>query len=193
MKPPRPRDARERAGIGSDRSTAGASDGAARLRATCGALLEDERWLAFVLLLPTVVLLGLFIAYPFVEGVLLSVTNTQRRRAGRLRRARRTSSRSGTTASSATRSRTPSSTRSSRRSSSWRSACGWRCCSTGTSRARRSCAPSSCCRSSSRPCCRPSPGSGCSTRPSASSTGCCSSSGFITHAHQLARRSRPRA
>ena len=32
-------------------------------------LLEDERWLALVLLLPTVVLLGLFIAYPFVEGV----------------------------------------------------------------------------------------------------------------------------
>jgi multiple sugar transport system permease protein len=40
-------------------------------------LLEDERWLAFVLLLPTVVLLGLFIAYPFVKGVLLSVTDTK--------------------------------------------------------------------------------------------------------------------
>jgi multiple sugar transport system permease protein len=40
-------------------------------------LLEDERWLAVVLLLPTVVLLGLFIAYPFVEGVLLSVTDTR--------------------------------------------------------------------------------------------------------------------
>src|ERR671933_1002090 len=39
--------------------------------------LEDERWLAFLLLLPTVVLLGLFIAYPFVNGVLLSVTNTR--------------------------------------------------------------------------------------------------------------------
>ncbi len=39
-------------------------------------LLEDERWLAAVLLLPTVILLGLFIAYPFVEGVLLSVTDT---------------------------------------------------------------------------------------------------------------------
>jgi len=38
-------------------------------------LLEDERWLAVVLLLPTVILLGLFIAYPFVEGVLLSVTD----------------------------------------------------------------------------------------------------------------------
>jgi len=40
-------------------------------------LLEDERWLAAVLLLPTVVLLGLFIAYPFAEGVLLSVTNAR--------------------------------------------------------------------------------------------------------------------
>ena len=40
-------------------------------------LLEDERWLAAALLLPTVVLLGLFIAYPFVEGVLLSVTDTK--------------------------------------------------------------------------------------------------------------------
>jgi multiple sugar transport system permease protein len=40
-------------------------------------LLEDERWLAAVLLLPTVVLLGLFIAYPFVEGVLLSVTDAR--------------------------------------------------------------------------------------------------------------------
>ena len=37
-------------------------------------LLEDERWLAVALLLPTVVLLGLFIAYPFVKGVELSVT-----------------------------------------------------------------------------------------------------------------------
>jgi multiple sugar transport system permease protein len=40
-------------------------------------LLEDERWLAFVLLLPTTVLLGLFIAYPFVKGVLLSVTDAK--------------------------------------------------------------------------------------------------------------------
>jgi multiple sugar transport system permease protein len=40
-------------------------------------LLEDERWLAAVLLLPTVILLGLFIAYPFVEGVLLAVTDTR--------------------------------------------------------------------------------------------------------------------
>jgi multiple sugar transport system permease protein len=40
-------------------------------------LLEDERWLAAVLLLPTVVLLGLFIAYPFAKGVLLSVTDAK--------------------------------------------------------------------------------------------------------------------
>jgi multiple sugar transport system permease protein len=40
-------------------------------------MLEDERWLALVLLLPTLVLLGLFIAYPFVKGVELSVTDTK--------------------------------------------------------------------------------------------------------------------
>jgi multiple sugar transport system permease protein len=38
-------------------------------------LLEDQRWLAAVLLAPTIILLGLFIAYPFVKGVELSVTN----------------------------------------------------------------------------------------------------------------------
>src|SRR5215212_2814166 len=37
--------------------------------------LEDERWLAMALLFPTALLLGLFIAYPFIEGVLLSLTN----------------------------------------------------------------------------------------------------------------------
>jgi multiple sugar transport system permease protein len=40
-------------------------------------LLEDERWLAIVLLLPTVVLLGMFIAYPFFKGIELSVTDTK--------------------------------------------------------------------------------------------------------------------
>ncbi len=40
-------------------------------------LLEDERWLALVLLLPTAVLLGLFIAYPFVRGIILAVTNAR--------------------------------------------------------------------------------------------------------------------
>jgi multiple sugar transport system permease protein len=40
-------------------------------------LLEQERWLAFALLAPTMVLLTLFIAYPFVKGVLLSVTDAK--------------------------------------------------------------------------------------------------------------------
>jgi multiple sugar transport system permease protein len=40
-------------------------------------LLEEERWLAVALLLPTVVLLGMFIAYPFVKGVELSVTDAK--------------------------------------------------------------------------------------------------------------------
>jgi multiple sugar transport system permease protein len=40
-------------------------------------LLEDERWLAALLLLPTMVLLALFIAYPFVKGVELSVTDAK--------------------------------------------------------------------------------------------------------------------
>jgi multiple sugar transport system permease protein len=40
-------------------------------------LLEDERWLALVLLLPTVLLLAVFIAYPFVIGVKLSVTDAK--------------------------------------------------------------------------------------------------------------------
>jgi multiple sugar transport system permease protein len=40
-------------------------------------LLEDERWLAGLLLFPTALLLGLFIAYPFIKGVLLSVTDAK--------------------------------------------------------------------------------------------------------------------
>jgi len=48
-----------------------------RLRGPVGRLLEDERGLAFVLLLPTALLLGIFIAYPFIEGVLLSVTDSK--------------------------------------------------------------------------------------------------------------------
>ena len=39
--------------------------------------LENEGNLAFLLLLPTMVLLGLFIAYPFIRGLLLSVTDTR--------------------------------------------------------------------------------------------------------------------
>jgi multiple sugar transport system permease protein len=40
-------------------------------------LLEDERRLALCLMLPTVVLLGLFIAYPFFKGIMLAVTDTR--------------------------------------------------------------------------------------------------------------------
>jgi multiple sugar transport system permease protein len=40
-------------------------------------LLEDERWLAMLLLLPTVALLGLFIAYPFFKGIMLAVTDAR--------------------------------------------------------------------------------------------------------------------
>jgi multiple sugar transport system permease protein len=50
---------------------------AAPQRGAATRLLEDERWLAAALLLPTVILLGLFIAYPFVEGVWLSVTDAR--------------------------------------------------------------------------------------------------------------------
>ena len=128
------------------------------------------------LLLPTVVLLGLFIAYPFVKGVLLSVTDAKVGVPGKFVGLQNFALLLNDSIFR-TRSGTPSSTRRSRPSSSWRWACGLRCCSTAISGARRSPAPSSCCRSSSRPCSRPSPGSGCSIRPSASSTGRCSSSG----------------
>lgn len=39
--------------------------------------LENERSLAILLLLPTLTLLGLFIAYPFVRGILLSVSSAR--------------------------------------------------------------------------------------------------------------------
>jgi multiple sugar transport system permease protein len=39
--------------------------------------LENERWLGMVLLLPTLALLGMFIAYPFVRGILLSVSSAR--------------------------------------------------------------------------------------------------------------------
>lgn len=47
-----------------------------RRRGLITRLLEDERWLGLALLAPTVILLGLFVAYPFVKGIELSVTNT---------------------------------------------------------------------------------------------------------------------
>jgi multiple sugar transport system permease protein len=40
-------------------------------------LLEDERRLGFALLAPTMILLALFIAYPFFKGVELAVTDTR--------------------------------------------------------------------------------------------------------------------
>jgi multiple sugar transport system permease protein len=40
-----------------------------------GQAFEDERVLGLLLLLPTLVLLGLFIAYPFVKGVSISLTS----------------------------------------------------------------------------------------------------------------------
>src|ERR1700675_357979 len=46
-------------------------------RGTITRLLEDERWLALALRLPTVLLLAVFIAYPFVIGVELSVTDAK--------------------------------------------------------------------------------------------------------------------
>ena len=46
-------------------------------RSAISRLLEDESWLAAALLLPTVILLGLFIAYPFAEGVWLAVTDAR--------------------------------------------------------------------------------------------------------------------
>src|SRR5262245_30625401 len=56
-------------------TTAGTMD-AAPIR-TRQRVLEDERWLAMVLLVPTIILLTAFIAYPFVRGIMLSVTNSR--------------------------------------------------------------------------------------------------------------------
>jgi multiple sugar transport system permease protein len=53
----------------------GAFPRAAPRRGGTAGLLEDERVLGVVLLLPTIVLLALFIAYPFVKGVWLSMTS----------------------------------------------------------------------------------------------------------------------
>jgi multiple sugar transport system permease protein len=49
---------------------------AVRRPGTRGHFLEDERVLGWVLLAPTLILLALFIAYPFVKGVWLSLTAT---------------------------------------------------------------------------------------------------------------------
>jgi multiple sugar transport system permease protein len=39
--------------------------------------LENERWLAALLLLPTLTLLGMFIAYPFIRGIQLSLSDAR--------------------------------------------------------------------------------------------------------------------
>jgi len=54
-----------------------ASTASGKRPVTRSRLLEDERWLAFALLFPTAILLGVFIAYPFVKGVLLSLTSAR--------------------------------------------------------------------------------------------------------------------
>src|SRR5262245_1283968 len=46
-------------------------------RGAVSRLLEDERWLALALFLPTIIILGLFIAYPFLKGTLLSVDDAK--------------------------------------------------------------------------------------------------------------------
>src|SRR5262249_60360255 len=62
---------------GDSAMTAARCSGGMPRRVSLTHLLEDEGWLAFALLAPTMVLLGLFIAYPFVKGVLLSVTDAK--------------------------------------------------------------------------------------------------------------------
>ena len=70
-------------------STAGVIGTAAPLPAPAARrLLEDQRALALVLLLPTLLLLGFFIAYPFIRGIMLSVWSARVGVAGRLRRPR---------------------------------------------------------------------------------------------------------
>ncbi|HEY1796638.1 MAG TPA: sugar ABC transporter permease [Stellaceae bacterium] len=49
----------------------------ARRRGPISRLLENERWLGLALLAPTLILLGVFVAYPFVKGIELSVTDTR--------------------------------------------------------------------------------------------------------------------
>src|SRR5437867_9419447 len=69
-----------------DKPIAGGSNGAAGLEVALprprairprvgGRVMENERLLAFALLTPTVVLLGAFIAYPFVMGVWFSLSS----------------------------------------------------------------------------------------------------------------------
>ena len=139
-------------------------------------LLEDERRLAVALLLPTVLLLGLFIAYPFVKGVELSVTDAKVGVPGHFVGLQNFQDvwNDGIF-----------------RIAVWNT-CLYTLVTTvfklalglwlalllnNNFKARPLLAPSFCCRSSSRQCCRRWHGNGCSIRPSASSTTCCSISG----------------
>lgn len=61
-------------GMGKEVAAALPLAGAAPAR-TVARLLEDERFLGALLLVPTITLLGLFIAYPFVKGIWLSLTS----------------------------------------------------------------------------------------------------------------------
>ena len=126
-------------------------------------LLEDERWLAFVLLVPTMVLLGMFIAYPFVRGITLSVTNSRVGVAGDFvglaNYYKIWNDFIFRTAVYNTFLYTAVTTFFKLSLGLWLAMC-----STATSRARHSRALSSCFRSSSQRCCQPSLGSGCSTQ-----------------------------
>jgi multiple sugar transport system permease protein len=64
-----------RGGVGQATAVATAARAVQRPRRSASPL-EDERILGWLLLLPTIVLLALFIAYPFVKGVWLSLTST---------------------------------------------------------------------------------------------------------------------
>jgi len=64
--------------MGVTTTAAGAAGAApAPRRGRIALLFEDERWLAMALLFPTMVLLGLFIAYPFVTGVMLALSDAR--------------------------------------------------------------------------------------------------------------------
>jgi multiple sugar transport system permease protein len=109
--------------------------------------LESEGSLALLLLLPTVALLLMFIAYPFVRGILLAVTNSKVGQVGDFVGFENFARLLKDPIFHAVVYNTFLYT-------------------FAISRSRHSRAPSSCCRSSCRPCWRASPGNGCSIRRS---------------------------
>ena len=94
----------DRGGRGERRRPAGGAPAAPDVTALAPLtrMLENESLLAAVLLAPTVLLLGVFIAYPFVMGVWLSLVEHQRGQRRRSSWGWRTSPRRGTTRSSST-------------------------------------------------------------------------------------------